>query len=80
MSLKLRVLRVQETLLCLCRKWWRPLTCLGLLASVWVNLVIIPWRKGEEIDFAKGAAFVTAIVAAFAVRECGKIMGADKPQ
>jgi hypothetical protein len=75
----MRVLRAQEVVLCICRKWWRPLTCLGLLASVWVNLVIIPWRKGVPIEFAPAAAFVTAIVAAFAVREAGKIMGADKP-
>lgn len=76
MNLKLRVLRIQETALCVCRKWWRPLTCLGLLASVWVNLVIIPWGRDEPIEFEKAAAFVTAIVAAFAVREWGKIKGA----
>lgn len=79
MSLKLKVLRLQETALCVCRKWWRPLTCLGLLAAVWVNLVIIPWQKGEPIQFAPAAAFVTAIVGAFAVREWGKIQGVDKP-
>jgi hypothetical protein len=74
-SLKARVLRVQETALCFVRKWWRPLICVGFLASVWVNLVIIPWRKGEPIEFDKAAAFVTAIVAAFAVREWGKAKG-----
>lgn len=74
-SLKMHVLRIQETGLCLIRKWWRPLTCLGLLVSVWINLVVLPWRAGKPIDFAPAAAFVTAIVAAFAVREIGKIKG-----
>lgn len=79
MTLKARLMHVQNVGLCLIRKWWRPLTCLGLLASVWVNLVVLPWRAGKPIDFAPAAAFVTAIVAAFAVREAGKIMGsADK--
>lgn len=71
----MHVLRAQETCLCVVRKWWRPLTCLGLMFSVWINLVLIPWRKSEPIQFDKGALFVTAVVAAFAVREWGKIQG-----
>jgi hypothetical protein len=78
MTLKQRFLRAQEMLLCLCRKWWRPLTCLGLLASVWTNLVILPWRAGKPIEFAPAAAFVSAVVAAFAVREIGKIKGSSE--
>jgi hypothetical protein len=78
-SLKHRLMRVQDVALCICRKWWRPLTCLGLLASAWVNLVVIPWLQRKPIEFDKAALFVTALVAAFAVREWGKAKGsADK--
>jgi len=81
MSLKLRLLRAQETGLCLIRKWWRPLSCAGLVASLWVNLVIIPWMKREAVELEKAALFVTAVVAAFAVREVGKKWGtADRAE
>lgn len=76
MSLKLRVLRTQETLLCFCRKWWRPLAHAGLIAAIWVNLVIIPWRKWEVLELEKAALFVTAIVAALGLRSIEKIKGA----
>ena len=75
MSLKMRVLRAQEVCLCAVRKWWRPLTCLGLMMSVFVNLVLIPWVKKTPIEFSSASAFVGAIVAAFAVREWGKTKG-----
>lgn len=75
MTLKQRIVRIVDSGICLTRKIWRPLTCLGLLASVWVNLVVLPWRAGKPIEFAPAAAFVSAIVAAFGVREIGKIMG-----
>jgi uncharacterized membrane protein len=74
-KLKQRILRIQEMLLCVCRKWWRPLTCMGLMASVFVNLVLIPWVKKTPIEFSSASAFVGAIVAAFAVREWGKTKG-----
>ena len=75
MNLKQRVLRIQEMLLCLVRKWWRPLSCLGFVAAIWVNMVAVPWRTGKPIEFDKGSLFVTAVVAAFAVREWGKVKG-----
>ena len=77
MKLKTRILAIQNVALCVVRKWWRPMTCLGLMFSVWINLVLIPWWKNEPIQFDKGAAFVTAVVAAFAVREWGKAKGTD---
>lgn len=77
MSLKFRLLRIQETALCLCRKWWRPLAHAGLIGAVWVNLVIIPWRKWEGVELEKAALFVTAIVAALGLRSIEKIKGAD---
>jgi len=71
----MRVLRAQETALCFVRKWWRPAACVGLASSVWVNLVVIPWKKGVPIEFASASVYVTSIVAAFAVREFGKWKG-----
>jgi hypothetical protein len=72
---KARLLRLQDIALCFVRKWWRPVSCIGLAASVWVNLVLIPWWKTEPVQFDKAGLFVSAIVAAFAVREIGKIKG-----
>ncbi len=75
MTLKSRLLAAQETALCICRNWWRPLSCIGFVGGVWVNLIIIPLAKWEVPDMAEAAAFVTAVVAAFAVREWGKSQG-----
>jgi hypothetical protein len=75
MSLKLRVLRTQEALLCLVRKWWRPITCIGIAGGAIVNLIVIPLMKREVPDMAEAAAYVTAATAAFAVREWGKARG-----
>lgn len=73
---KAAFLRCQEALLCLVRKWWRPITQIGLCASVWANLVYLPLKKGEPPSLAEAAAYVTAIVAAFGVRAYEKIKGA----
>jgi hypothetical protein len=75
MSLKLRILRVQETALCLVRKWWRPITCVGIAGGAIVNLIVIPLMRREVPDMAEAAAYVTAATAAFAVREWGKARG-----
>jgi hypothetical protein len=78
-SIKSRIMRVQEVALCLVRKWWRPITCIGIAGGALVNLVIIPLAKWEVPDMAAAAAYVTAATAAFAVREVGKRWGtADK--
>lgn len=75
MALKLRLLRVQETALCLVRKWWRPMTCIGIAGGAVVNLIVIPLMKREVPNMAEAAAYVTAATAAFAVREWGKHKG-----
>lgn len=79
MSFKQRFLRIQEVTLCLIRKWWRPITCIGIAVGSIVNLVIVPLWSKQPINLAQAAAFVTACSAAFAVREVGKRWGtADK--
>jgi hypothetical protein len=78
-TLKQRVLAIQDVALCVIRKWWRPVTCIGIAGGSVVNLVAIPLSTGKPIDLAQAAAFVTACAAAFAVREVGKAWGtADK--
>ena len=59
------------------RVWWRPLTCVGIAASVAVNGVIIPLLKQEPVELMGWAAVITACATAFGVREWGKIKGAD---
>lgn len=68
-------LRCQEAALCLVRKWWRPVTCIGIAGGAIVNLIIIPLLKREVPNMAEAAAYVTAATAAFAVREWGKHKG-----
>ena len=75
MSIKATILRWQEVALCFVRKWWRPVTCIGIAGGSVVNLVIIPLVNWEVPDMASAAAYVTAATAAFAVREWGKMKG-----
>ena len=73
--MKKRILAAQEMALCLVRKWWRPVTCIGIAGGAIVNLILIPLVKWEVPNMAEAAAFVTAATAAFAVREWGKAQG-----
>ena len=59
------------------RVWWRPLTCVGIAASVAVNGVIIPLLKQEPVELMGWAAVITACATAFGVREWGKIKGVE---
>lgn len=61
--------------LCFIRKWWRPLTCVWISASVFVNGVYLPLISKTPADMVALAALITAVTAAFAVREWGKIKG-----
>ena len=67
--------RAQEAALCLVRKWWRPVTCIGIAGSVVTNGIVIPLMKRDAVDLAGLAALITAATAAFAVREWGKFKG-----
>ena len=75
MSLKSAILRSQDVVLCFVRKWWRPVTCIGIAGGAVVNLMIIPIVNWEVPDMTAAAAYVTAATAAFAVREWGKVNG-----
>lgn len=78
-----RLLRVQEALLCLVRKWWRPVTCIWISLTMFVNGVFLPaarwWQTGStDTDLMGLSALVTATAGAFAVREWGKVRLAEK--
>lgn len=61
--------------LCFVRKWWRPLSCVWISASVFVNGVYLPLHLNQPADMVALAGLITAVTAAFAVREWGKIKG-----
>lgn len=67
--------RVETAALDLVRKWWRPVTCIGIAGGALVNLVIIPLIKREVPDMAAAAAYVAACTAAFSVRAFEKSKG-----
>lgn len=75
MTLKQRFQRIQTVGLCLIRKWWRPLTLLGVASATWVNLVILPLVKWEQPDLEKAALWIAAVGALQWVREWGKVKG-----
>lgn len=59
------------------RLWWRPITCIGIAGGVVLNAVILPAISGEPINMTDFAATIAACATAFAVREWGKINGAE---
>lgn len=71
------LMRAQEIALCLIRKWWRPLTCVGIAGSMIVHGVVLPLLTRSHPDLTGLAALVTACAAAFAVREWGKTKGVE---
>ena len=59
------------------RVWWRPVTCVGIAIGVIVNAVILPLIRKEPISLTDLAATIASCATIFAVREWGKINGAD---
>lgn len=59
------------------RVWWRPVTCVGIAGGVVVNGVVMPLVRLEPVDLTGWAAVIASCATVFAVREWGKINGAD---
>lgn len=59
------------------RVWWRPVTCIGIAGGVVVNGVVMPLVRLEPVDLTGWAAVIASCATVFAVREWGKINGAD---
>lgn len=59
------------------RVWWRPVTCVGIAVGVIVNAVVLPMTTKSPISLTDLAATIASCATIFAVREWGKINGAD---
>jgi uncharacterized membrane protein YagU involved in acid resistance len=59
------------------RVWWRPVTCVGIAVAVFVNAIVLPLMRTEPISLTDLAATIASCATIFAVREWGKINGAD---
>jgi hypothetical protein len=59
------------------RVWWRPVTCVGIACGVIVNAVVLPMVTSQPISLTDLAATIAACATIFAVREWGKINGAE---
>jgi hypothetical protein len=59
------------------RVWWRPVTCVAIAAAVIVNAVVLPLMRNEPISLTDLAATIASCATIFAVREWGKVKGAD---
>lgn len=80
MSLRKRLLDFEAVALCVVRKWWRPVTCLWIAGTMAVHGVVAPLymlivKNEAPSDMTGLSLLVTAVAAAFAVREWGKIKG-----
>lgn len=81
MSIKQRIVRAVDAVICFIRKVWRPATCVGIAGAMAVHGVIVPlYRliKHDEMpstDLTGLSLLVTACAGAFAVREWGKFKG-----
>jgi hypothetical protein len=82
-SLKARLMAAEAVILCIIRKWWRPVSCVWIAGTMAVHGVIVPMYrllKHDEMpstDLTGLSLLVTAIAGAFAVREWGKIKGVE---
>jgi hypothetical protein len=70
-----KINRIMDILLCAIRKWWRPITCVGIAGSVVVHGIILPLITKTGSDLPGLAGLIAAATAAFAVREWGKTKG-----
>lgn len=66
-----------EVVRCAIRKWWRPLSTVALAGTLWVHGVILPLWTKTAAELTGLSLVITAVVAAFAVREWGKSKGND---
>lgn len=67
--------RVQTIMRYAITRWWRPFCCLGFVATIWTQGVVLPLLNLTSPDLTGLSLLVTSIVAAFAVREWGKHKG-----
>lgn len=69
--------QIEQKLRELVRVWWRPITCIGIAGGVIVNAIALPLINSEPISLTDLAATIASCATIFAVREWGKINGAE---
>lgn len=70
--------RLESTTRAVVNRWWRPAACVGIVGSLFVNGVFLPLLTLTIPPLAGLAALVSAVAAAFAVREVGKRWGTSQ--
>jgi len=73
--MKSKLMAAQEVALCLVRKWWRPIICIGLGGALITNGIFIPLMKGQGADLVGLAALVTSVTPFAWLRTTEKIKG-----
>ncbi len=76
-DLRAHAMAVQNVALCLLRKWWRPLTCIGIAGSLLVNGIWVPLITRAGADLVGLAALVGALTPFVAARSFEKIKGVE---
>jgi hypothetical protein len=61
MNIKSSLMAAQEIALCLVRKWWRPMICLGLGGALITNGIAMPLIEGKGADLVGLAALVASV-------------------
>ncbi len=72
-----RLIRVSNAALCAFQKWWRPIGCAGIVASIWTNGVVLPLINHQQPDLSAMAVFCSTFAALAGIREWAKIKGTD---
>lgn len=73
----IKVARLERAVLERIRVWWRPVTCVGIAGAVIVNAIALPLMTNTPISLTDLAATIASCATIFAVREWGKVKGAD---
>ena len=74
---KRKAIAASDMVLCLARKWWRPMICLGIGGSLIVNGVVVPLVTHTYPDLV-GLAAVVAAASPFAwFRTYEKVKGGE---
>lgn len=71
------VMRAQDAALCLVRKWWRPLTQIGIGGAIFNVGIVLPLRTWTYPDLVGLAALITAAAPFAIMRGFEKKWGAE---
>lgn len=67
------ITRASDIALCAVQKWWRPVTCITVTASIGINGVWIPFQRGEVVDLVGLSALIASLTPFIAARTWEKM-------